>query len=34
MEMKPEDARYHFDRCIASGLWNPNGPGDDGQKLE
>lgn len=34
MEMKPEDARYHFDRCIASGLWNPNGPGDDGQKPE
>ena len=25
MEMKPEDAKYHFNRCIASGLWNPGG---------
>ena len=38
MEMKPEDAKYHFNRCIASGLWNPGGDpeeeGGDGGDVE
>ena len=25
MSMTPEDAEYHMNRCIASGLWNANG---------
>jgi hypothetical protein len=25
MEMQPEDAKHHFQRCIDSGLWNPGG---------
>ena len=24
-EMEPEDAKYHLDRCIKSGLWCPGG---------
>lgn len=28
MGMTKEDANYHFNRCIASGLWNPSG-GDE-----
>merc|ERR1719399_586057 len=31
MEMKPEDAKYHFNRCIASGLWNPGGDPEEEQ---
>ena len=23
--MTPEDAKYHLDRCIKSGLWCPGG---------
>ena len=30
MRMDPKDARHHFDRCIASGLWNPEGGGGGG----
>jgi cell division cycle protein 37 len=29
MGMKKEDASYHFDRCIKSGLWNPVGGGGE-----
>ena len=26
--MKEEDAKYHLDRCIKSGLWCPGGDDD------
>ena len=29
LEMIPEDAKYHLDRCIKSGLWCPGGDEDE-----
>ena len=31
--MTKEDASYHFDRCIKSGLWNPGGGGGEAGAL-
>ena len=35
MEMEPDQAKYHFQRCIDSGLWNPGGDGgEEGEELD
>jgi hypothetical protein len=31
MSMEPQEAEYHMNRCIASGLWNTSGWTEEGK---